>query len=419
MFFPVIGIIQHTFFWWFERTNIKGGFYRRGSPNRKQMYRPRNDQMTDLPPNGERKVEQTDGIIDIGETDFYPPSYDPYMQQHMAVKNLCGHKTRINILKCFVLFLNTFDHLNTSGMSATSMVPNNRQYTGQAYNVVVRNLPTNFNVDHLIKLYAPFGPIQSVHIEKADQHSGGHHPSPYGIVSYFFLEDAKKVNATNYLLLFIHVPLSFCQFYNTIPHETNNRPLKEHMKKMKTAVFCTFRGNNIISEKKPIKFFPFFCCCFFANNCMTFFLTLYCLCCVFYGFQQQKKKQGEKNIFSKFVDYEKKKGKHNQSWCDGTMQHPDFVFYFFLVPFLFFLVLFFPFFNKFILLVHNGHLFGFFVFSAEIFYSSHSQLFFIYKHIGTRFGCAGFNLLQLSVLFLSLKIDTTTKQSSDYINEIF
>eukprot|EP01083_Nonionella_stella_P236351 830212_1 len=63
------------------------------------------------------------------------------------------------------------------------------------FNVLVFNLPKHFNVDHVINMYAKFGPVQSVKFDQNNSKKGR-----VGIISYFYFDDAQRAqNETNQL----------------------------------------------------------------------------------------------------------------------------------------------------------------------------------------------------------------------------
>jgi len=147
---------------------MPGGTYgKRNSSDRRQFYRPRGGSMGDPSSSGEG---------------FYHPSHHAFVQQPMAgVEPYYGQGMSSNVMR-----------EPGTGSSDRSAQTNPRGYSPQSFNIVVQNLPEHYNVDHLIKLYAPYGPIQSVHIQKPSRHGDGKPQLSYGIVSYFFADDAKN-----------------------------------------------------------------------------------------------------------------------------------------------------------------------------------------------------------------------------------
>lgn len=117
-----------------------------------------------------------------------PPYYDPNAPFNPAMNMNMGSGVNNNqpiaINMQSKLSNNTFNALQNEETS-------NKNNAKSGFNIIVNNLPSYYNVDHLIQLYAPFGPIQSVNIQKP---STPNQPTT-GIVSYFYFDDAQKAQS--------------------------------------------------------------------------------------------------------------------------------------------------------------------------------------------------------------------------------
>eukprot|EP01083_Nonionella_stella_P085622 237465_1 len=89
-------------------------------------------------------------------------------------------------------------HMTAAAMNNAPNPSNVGPSSPTLYNVLVFNLPKHFNVDHIINMYAKFGPVQSVNIR--DEVSSFPNKGPVGIISYFYFDDAQRAqNETNNL----------------------------------------------------------------------------------------------------------------------------------------------------------------------------------------------------------------------------
>jgi len=120
----------------------------------------------------------------FGPPQYYDPnaSYNPAMNIHMGsgVSNQIG--------------MNAPQPKSTNVASNTSNIKNNNvnknNTTSPTFNIIVNNLPDYYNVDHLIQQFAPYGPIQSVNIQKSTTSK-----QSTGIVSYFYFDDAQRAQS--------------------------------------------------------------------------------------------------------------------------------------------------------------------------------------------------------------------------------
>jgi len=191
-----------------QMQNNNDNNYNRNNNRRQQPhYRQRNNMNNQMYNNRQqynhnlRNAPMYDNMNDFAHSQ-YPPMYPQYYDANASFNPAMNMNMGSGINNNQQMPMNLpQSKLNNHGVpNSFNVIPNgsinnnknnNNNNASSTFNIIVNNLPDYYNVDHLIQLFAPYGPIQSVNIQKPTSSN----QTTTGIISYFYFDDAQKAQS--------------------------------------------------------------------------------------------------------------------------------------------------------------------------------------------------------------------------------